>query len=372
MALVLVLDHAVAHASAAEVPDSAIVRPRVEIAVHGDPQAIASLRVQLEGAVGDGVVLAIRGVDAIDLAAAVAPGPVDGETLARVWIELVPQGASVATIVVVDGPRERALVRHIRADQGIDAAVREAVATICASAIEGLRAGAVIGIERTVVEAELAPAAQAQPTPPVLTEEAPPPRPLPRTADAPVTPKRAPPVAVPIELGWAIAAWSRAPVIQHGPSLSIGVLARGKLQPGGGLAAQYRFPATVDHADVRARLDSGVLRVWAGVHPQVSPRLRVRARVGGGVDLLRAVTSSRSTGVQPTSAALHGIPIARASLGLGIALPKKLAVVIDASLEVDLVDTEFVLRGPERTVFDPWRARPGLAIALLWDPMPGP
>jgi hypothetical protein len=377
LALDVVLDPSGAHATRGQDPAQAVARPRVEIVVHGDPQSVESLRVQLEGAVGDGVQLAIAGVDRIDLAVALAPGPGDTTTLARVWIELAPRGVAPthATIVVVDGARERALVRHIRADQGIDAAVRETIATICATAIEGLRAGAVIGLERAVVAAELAPpadptpAAVAPPEPPVAIEPAPPAR----AALAPREPSpRTSPIVVPIELAWAITAWSRAPVIQHGPALGIGVLARGKLQPGGGVTGQFRLPAIVDHDDVRARLDSGAVRVWAGLHPQVAPRLRLRARTGGGVDLLRAVTSSRTTGVEPTAAAVHAIPIVRASLGLQIALPRRLALAFDASVEVDLVNTQFVLQAPERTVLDPWRARPGLAIALMWDPMPSP
>jgi hypothetical protein len=76
--------------------------------------------------------------------------------------------------------------------------------------------------------------------------------------------------------------------------------------------------------------------------------------------------------VEPAGAAVHAIPIVRASLGLQIALPRRFALAFDASVEVDLVDTQFVLRAPERTVLDPWRARPGLAIALLWDPIPSP
>lgn len=375
VALVLALDPSGAHATRGQDPAQAAARPRVEIVVHGDPQSVESLRVQLEGAVGDGVQLAIAGVDRIDLAAALAPGPGDPATLARVWIELAPRGLAHATIVVVDGARERALVRHIRAEQGIDAAVRETVATICATAIEGLRAGAVIGLERAAVAAELAPPADppppaiAPPEPPIAIEPAPPAS----AVGAPREPSpRTSPLVLPIELAWAIAAWSRAPVIQHGPALGIGVLARGKLQPGGGIVGQVRLPAIVDHDDVRARLDSGAVRVWAGLHPQVAPRLRLRARMGGGVDLLRALTSSRSTGVEPAGAAVHAIPIVRASLGLQIALPRRLALAFDASVEVDLVDTQFVLRAPERTVLDPWRARPGLAIALLWDPIPSP
>jgi hypothetical protein len=368
---IVALAGAASLARAAELHTQPDARPRVEIAVHGELGAVEALRGQLEGATGDDVTLAIAGVDRIDLAAAVAPGPADAQTLARVWIELGAQGATHATIVVVDGARERALVRHVRAAEGIDAAVRETIATICASAIEGLRAGAVIGLERAAVAAELAPGTVPEPGPAAI---APPPPPPSRTAstapgDPPRPPRRAPATGVPIELGWSLAAWSRAPAIQHGPMLGAGVVARNRLQPGGGITAQYRLPAIVDHPDVRTRLDSGVLRVWGGLHPEVASRLRLRARLGGGVDLLRADPLPRSTGVVPSPSSVRAIPIVRASFGLQIALPRRLAIAIDASVEADLVDTELVLRMPDRTVFDPWRARPGLAIALQWDPL---
>lgn len=345
----------------------------VAIVVHGDEAQRAALQIQLEGALPTGVASSIA-AGPIDLARAVAPAPVEPEMLARVWIELAPADrGGVVTVALVDGRHERVLVRHIAAPIGVDAAVRETIATLVASAIEALRDGAVIGIERAVAQAQLDAAIPPPPADTPNSSAAPttPTRPQPDAPPPPTTPRRRGDrrIALAIEPGWSLLAWSREQPLQHGPSLALGVLSRGRWRAGAGLSGQYRLPARVAHDDVGLRLSSGSLRVWAGVHPGITQRVGLRARVGAGVDLVRASVSATTPGVRTRVAAVHALPVVRASFGVGVSLTPGLQLALDAALEVDLVDTRFVLEAPDRTVFDPWRARPGVTLSLAWDPL---
>ncbi|MBK8716671.1 MAG: hypothetical protein KBB21_02045 [Nannocystaceae bacterium] len=343
----------------------------VAVTIHGDEAQRAALQIQLEGALPRDVASSIA-AGPVDLASAIAPAPVEADTLARVWIELAPADrGGVVTVALVDGRHERVLVRHIAAPIGVDAAVRETIATLVASAIEALRDGAVIGIERAVAQAQLdaaippppadSPTSSTAPAPPMRAQPGPPPTASDRRGDARIS--------LPIELGWSLLAWSREQPLQHGPRLALGVLSRDRWRAGAGLSGQYRLPARVAHDDVGLRLSSGSVRVWAGLHPGITPRVGLRARVGAGVDLVRASVSATTPGVRTRVAAVHALPVVRASFGVGVSLTPGLQLALDAALEVDLVDTRFVLEAPDRTVFDPWRARPGVTLSLAWDPL---
>lgn len=343
----------------------------VAVTIHGDEAQRAALQIQLEGALPTGVASSIA-AGPVDLARAVAPAPVEPEMLARVWIELAPADrGGVVTVALVDGRHERVLVRHIAAPIGVDAAVRETIATLVASAIEALRDGAAIGIERAVAQAQLdaeippppadGPASSAAPAPPM--------RPRPEVPPGAPERPRDRRIKLPIEPGWSLLAWSQEQPLQHGPSLALGVLSRDRWGAGAGLSGQYRLPARVAHDDVGLRLSSGSLRVWAGLHPGITTRVELRARVGGGVDLVRASVSATTPGLRTRVAAVHPLPVVRASFGVGVTLTPGLQLALDAALEVDLVDTRFVLEAPDRTVFDPWRARPGVTLSLAWDPL---
>jgi hypothetical protein len=68
--------------------------------------------------------------------------PSPSPALARVWIDVIP---TRATVMLVDGPWERVLIRHVALPSAFDEVAREEVVHIVHSAIEALKAGRPIG-----------------------------------------------------------------------------------------------------------------------------------------------------------------------------------------------------------------------------------
>lgn len=360
--------------------------------MRGDRAARDELALRLAEVAGDLVVelVPVAAIELREILGDAAP-PADARVLAWVWVDLDPR-AKRARIVVVDGARARVLIREVPAPDRVDAVVREATGTIVASAIEALRAGATIGVARAdvVLEPEVpepppaptdpastpgVPAIGAGPSPPATASPA---TASPATssfgaADLPTRPppRTPPPVHVAVELGWRAALWAPTSLVTHGPSLGLALAARGAIGPGAGVFGEYRLPVRVATDDVRARLDVGTLRGWGGIDPRVSPRVRIRARLGGGVDLVRVSASALDPTIAPASPRIHARPIARISTGVAVTLTPSIALTAELGLEVDLLDTRFVVTGPRRLVYDPWRARVGLGLGLAWAPLDG-
>ncbi|MBX7083782.1 MAG: hypothetical protein K1X88_31520 [Nannocystaceae bacterium] len=359
----------------------AVVAPahRVDVVIHGEdeamPQWIARLREQVER---DGRSLAITRSGAIDLAAALATPRPDDAQLAQIWLELAPDGA--LEILVVDGPRARALLREVPAPAGLDEAAREAVATIAASAIEAIAAGEPVGRAHDELEAEVAAAGAAAPTTspasdPTTSPSLPtPPRPRaaagPTVASTPTATRSRLPTAARVraalELGWRAQAWQAdAPALQHGPIAALAIVAAvPRLSPGAVVSGQFRLPAHVRDAGLDARLLGGAVRALATIEPSVARRVRLRARAGFGVDLLHVAVSGID---RPATARTRTLPIFALGFGTAAYVSARVALAVDASLELDLVDTKLVLLGQHRTIFDPWRPRPGLGFTVQWD-----
>ncbi|MFO0631842.1 MAG: hypothetical protein U0168_03230 [Nannocystaceae bacterium] len=175
---------------------------RVDVVLHGEdeamPQLVARLRELVER---DGRTLAFTRSAAIDVGAALATAQPDDDQLAQIWLELAPDGE--LELLVVDGPRARALLRSVPAPLGLDEAAREALATIAASAVEAIAAGEPVGqahdelqaavAGRSVTPPEPRPIPRPDPTPRDASEPAPrqrdEPRPIASTPGAPAGPR---------------------------------------------------------------------------------------------------------------------------------------------------------------------------------------
>ncbi|MBL8949000.1 MAG: hypothetical protein JNK45_37870 [Myxococcales bacterium] len=354
-------------------PAAAHAARRVEIAIHGDDVEFPALRGRLHELLdAQGRPLQIDRSGPLDVAARVAPGAGDPDRLAQIWVELEVDGR--ATVLVVDGPRQRVLLRHVDAPAGTDEVVLEAVGTIVAGAVEALAEGMPIGVTRAEVEAELAAAPDPAPEPTSAPEPTPPPDSAPAPAPLAEAPAAVPargPVRLAIEPGWQMQGWSSdAPAVLHGPMLAVVALAAAVgARPGAGISGQFRLPVRIDDGTLTTRIASGSLRAFVAVQPRLSSRVTLRTRVGAGVDLVRLTTRGLQSAAPRV---VHAIPIVHGAVGVAVRVSPRVALALDAVLDVDLVDTQFVLDEPMRTVFDPWRARPGVGLTVVWDVLAAP
>jgi hypothetical protein len=294
---------------------------------------------------------------------------------------------------ILDGNVKRVLARVFGVEgwPGASAVTKRlwALAEDCtpASAVAAIAAGEPVGqahdelqaavAGRSVTPPEPRPIPRPDPTPRDASEPAPrqrdEPRPIASTPGAPAGPRlpSSARIRVAVELGWRAQAWSaRKPAVLHGPTVAVAMLASAsRLAPGAVVAGQYRLPTHVDDGELDARLTGGAVRALATVEPALGRRVRLRARAGFGVDLLRVAVSGID---RPAASATRALPMFAMGLGAAVRVSARVALALDASLELDLVDTRLVLRSPARTVFDPWRPRPGVGFTVAWDVVAAP
>jgi hypothetical protein len=298
-----------------------------------------------------GVEATVAHVERIDPAVVLTPRPDGRRPVARAWIDLA--GLERATVYVVDAPWERILTRHVARAPDNAELTREELGHILETAVEAMLAGARIGVERVVQ----APPPRRQPAPtPGRTS-----RPAPRTTPEP----RPSFIAGPV-VGYAVAPLGPSAPPSHGPVLAASLEApRLPLRPGVWASGQMRAPQLVDGEPIGVRLETVALRLLGTVRWQLSPPLRLRVGIGGGVDITHIEPRSDGS-ARLTDARWLALPAVSALVGPEIRVAPGLAVVLATTCDIDPSDARYLARQDGRPVeiLDPWTVRPGLLLGV--------
>jgi hypothetical protein len=338
---------------------------RVEIAIHGADADADSLSLAL----GDhlealAVEQRLARADAIDLATVVTPGALDEAVVARIWIELGTDRRS--TVMIVDGPWERVLIRHVPAPAGLDEVAREELAMIVGSSVEALLAGARIGVERTTLAptSEPAPVAPAAPASTVSRRDAT----RPPTSHTPSRTPNQPAYSAWLAAGWSMHLWSSPSPVQHGPFASLSLVARDvAMRPGASVEGRYALPIRIRASDVEMRLDAGAMRITASLQPELGRRASARIRMGGGLDITRVAPTARADTLVVHRRFWESTGFVTAALGIVLGLTPAIALQLELVGDVEVSRTRYLLTGSDRVLLAPWRVRPGLVLALAYD-----
>ena len=171
---------------------------------------------------------------------------------------------------------------------------------------------------------------------------------------------------------YGVDAWggSRAPIV-HGPGVALALGGGGRsLRVGARLSARYVFPLDIDARLAGARLEQGLLRLLAIVEVRLGARVWLALGAGGGADLVHvAPRVDTSAGAVANPAATIVDPMASALAALELAASSTIRFDLLASLDVDPVGRRYVVErnGATEVAFEPWRLRPGLALAMTFE-----
>jgi hypothetical protein len=351
-----------ARAWAAEGPASEVAAPTSEVALAiaaedaRDSDALARVARELLGRLG----LEVRAerVARVELAAVFAPpraGVAPEPLLARVWVDWRTPGR--ATLYLLDGRRDRVLVRQVERPAGGEELAREELGHILETACEGLLAGSEVGEPRAGVAPRLLP-----PSPPttVVAEAAPPPA--------------SGPARVQVALLYEAAAFGGG-ALAHGPEASLFV-ALGARRPvpwrmGLWATAQLRLPVrATDDAGAGVALEAGALRALLALEHAWTERATGRAGVGVGVDVVRARPEAAPPDVAVLNPAFtRSFAVARAALAVDLRLARRTWLVAALAADIDVTGQRYAFSrggGGEELVLKPWIVRPAAALGLAF------
>jgi hypothetical protein len=329
----------------------------VVIDLAGEPSGASAVESILrERLAQSGLDVRFASIEAVDPAAVVTPVGAQDDELARIWIDL--RAPERITLYLVDGKRERVLVRHFARHDNPEVA-REELGHVVELALVALRAGERIGIGREAARAELVPAAAAPP--PV-----PPPPFVPAERPQPAPP--APRATTNLSAGafYEAEAYAAGPELWSGPGL-VGELRRkrpgAKLGYGALLSAQYRLPSRAEAAAASSmRFEGGAVHALAVGSLALSRPAELSLGLGGGLDLVHA--EARGGGlseVRFADGSLRALPNLRALARWEYAVPS-LRVFLGVGVDVPLQSARYLLARPGESVvlFEAWSARPFL------------
>ncbi|HJL16712.1 MAG TPA: hypothetical protein RMH99_13700 [Sandaracinaceae bacterium LLY-WYZ-13_1] len=334
--------------------------PRVEVTTAGDD----TVRRELEAVLAD--LLATVPVDArfarseaVSADRLLRPDPNAAEALARVWVDL--RGPDRATVYLVDGPWERALVRHVPlGPSGVDEVVREQVGRIVGTAVEAMVAGARLGVTRDEARARLG-------LPRVGVVEAPPP-----AADSDDA-SRATHRSARLRLGVGYELWFFDPELPtHALGARLGWSAPvDEVRLGVRLAGWYRFRTRVEREPVGAVFELGAVRLAGTLAHAPARWVELEASAGVVLQLVHVepFDVQRTDDVRPAAPSWRTDPALTVEVGATARPFEGLAVGLFAGLDVDLMGARYVVeRGGTRVpVFEPAVVRPRVGAFVAAD-----
>jgi hypothetical protein len=311
--------------------------------------------------------------------------------LAQVWIDLT--GREICAVMIVDPAADRALLREIELEHGVDIVAREEVGQIVNASVEALVAGNEFGVESAVVAQHIATsaslaglAAPDMPPSPLPNEAEPMAEPAhdePSTetegADSPQRPSPLPPprpnstraVGLDVALLYDIDMWSAGRSPAHGPGAQLTVvLPRIVVRPLFALGFTYLLPTSVEGEQVGAELDQYQLHLDVGIAPLHRRRVNLGIRLGLIVDLVRLKPHHLEGGddfaLEP--ARVEVMTLLRLSTDLQIHLLRWLSMVIGVAVEFDVAQTRITVQHTDSTevVFQPWWVRPAFRLGFVF------
>lgn len=335
----------------------------VVIELAGEPAAVAAVEnILRERLATPGLDASFSTIDAVDPAAVVAPSAAQDGELARVWLDLRAEGR--ITLYLVDGKRERVLVRHFARYDNPEVA-REELGHVVELALVALKAGERIGIGREAAQADLAPAA---PTP------APPPPPP--KAEAPAPPPPQPRAATHLRAGafYEAQVYAGGPELWSGPGAVVDLRHRpapSKLGYGALVSGQYRLPSSAGGAGASMRFDSGAVHALAVGTLAISTPAELAVGIGGGLDFLNAEARGERTShlgearVRFAEGSLRVLPTLRALVRYEHAVPS-LRLFAGVGIDVPVESARYLLARPGESVvlFEAWSVRPFLLVGI--------
>jgi hypothetical protein len=266
--------------------------------------------------------------------------------LAAVWVDL--QRAAHVRLYVYAPAQDRVLVRTIDRDDASDEIVREEVAHIVHTAVEGLLAGAPVGLPRREVLPVVEPVSQRQ---------------QPRKARARSA----------VRLWQARVGYRGAlvapDVAAHGPGAELAITPFDlALRPGFLVSAHYAWPIRGSTPSAGADLQSSELRVLATLQHALAERWLLRAGLGAGFDSVSVKPFSERAEVQAADGRRLTLAALRAALELEVRVTQRLSFFAAITLDGYPGDTRYVLarKTGDDDVLSPWRLRPGLELGLAW------
>jgi hypothetical protein len=333
-------------------------RRLVSVQIAGDAASVdAVLAVLREREGGSETTFEI--VPAIDRASVVTPGPPNARQLARIWIDLtVPPGRESEpppiTIYVVDGPWERVLVRPVVRQPNAEITWEE-IGHIVELAVDALRAGESIGVAR---EQLLPP-----PSPPPTA-----PSPI-ATETPPIAPAPAPARPWKLRGGgfYSATAYGSGFELASGPGAMLELQTqRPKLELGGALTGEYRFPSRVDRGSATVHFEGGALHALANAAFVLGARHQLGLGLGGGVELVQAHSSSiKLDNVRFFGTEMQTIPTTRA-LARYTLTTSSVRLFAGLGVDVPLRRPRYLLTREDAPVvlFEPWAVRPFVLLGI--------
>lgn len=311
-----------------------------------------------------GLEVSFDAVEAVDPAAVVMLSGAQDDELARVWVDL--RAPERITLYLVDGKRERVLVRHFARHDNPEVA-REELGHVVELALVALRAGERIGIGREAAREELAPsvAASSPPSPPV---------PSPAAEAPPSAPRRRTTTHVHAGAFYEAQAYAAGPEIWSGPGVLVELRRRApgaRFGYGALLSGQYRLPSNADGAGASMRFEGVAVHALAVGTLAISKPAELALGIGGGLDFLHAEARGDRTsdfgegGVRFADGSLRALPTLRALVRYEHAVPS-LRLFAGVGLDVPVTSARYVLARPGETValFEAWSARPFLLVGI--------
>lgn len=332
-------------------------RSLVVIELAGEPANVAAVEDILRERVGPtGLEVSFTSVEEVDPVAVVSSATGREDELAHVWIDL--RSRERITFYLLDGKRERVLVRHFVRYENPEVA-REELGHVVELALVALRAGESIGVGRDVARAELAPAAEPPPPAPAAA-----PAPPPREAPLPLPPQAVPVTRLRMGAFYEVEAYAGGPEVWSGPGLVGEVrrtLPRSKLGYGALVSGQYRLPSSADvAASTSMRFTGGAMHLLAVGSVALSRPAELALGIGGGLNLLHVeARGERSSEVRFAEGSTRVLPTLRAMVRYEHAVPS-LRLFAGIGLDVPLDSARYLLARPGETVvlFEAWSARP--------------
>lgn len=341
-------------ATSSEAPAPAEATERVvDVVIAAPPEARARLDERVRELVGPlPARLRTSAVDVVD--PAVVIDETSAGVFAKVWIDAMDLGTT--RIYIVDAGADRILVRKVRLATGLDEVAIDEIGLIVESSVDALLQGGTIGVAREVAARELGVARPVVAVPPPARP--PPPQPPPRARR----------IVTDLAGGWSVRAWGDRRV-QHGPSIDVAALARTRmLDAGGALELAAVLPTRVRTRELELQLVGGSVRALAHLAGAIAPRWWWEGRIGTGVDIVRDRSRARLPGVDIGAATTRAIGLIAVRTGPSVELGRtrdRLLVRLHATLDVEVAGIRWVTTEGE-PVFVPWRARPGVTLAIGW------
>ncbi len=327
----------------------------VEVIVVGEPRQLDLLRETFgsEGVPGVRMLWSRESrIQASDVLERQRFGP-----MARCFVDL--RRLPDVVIYFADKGGERFLVRELSLPQGLDELGKEALGQIIESSFEALLEQGGSALNRAQLRSAF--------------EEREEPAPSPSPASGPPEPvlysaKQRPSAGV--GAFYAMRAFTSSSVT-HGP----GAIVRGELPWQSTrfslwFSAAYELPQDFSDQVIGLRLSTISLRIGAGLRRRVVPPLWLGARLGIGSDFVdvepHALLPEQTT---TTISRLSRVDVGGIAVDASYEVAPQINVALAAFADIDFVPRHYdvMLNGTTQAFLEPWRVKPGVALAVIFD-----